>query len=243
MKRLSLILPTYNESENIRKLVPQLEAFFKKNRLDAEILVVDDNSPDKTWKVAQNLNKKYGNIRVLRRKQKEGVGAALKEAYDKANAKILLSMDADLALEVEEIALLLKEIDSGHDMVIGSRFEKGSFFEKKSNIIKLRGIISDWGNKYLSLITCTPVSDFSLNFRAMKSEVWKKIKPTDKRNFFLAEMIIQAKIAGFKVKSVPATFRERSYGESKTKVANQFFVFFFKALKYAFPLQWVYRKR
>jgi dolichol-phosphate mannosyltransferase len=221
--------------------VPQLEAFFKKNRLDAEILVVDDNSPDKTWKVAQGLNKKYGNVRTLIRKKKEGVGAALKEAYDKADAKVMLSMDADLSLDINEIPLLLKELDNGYGMVIGSRFMKGSRFEKKSPIIRLRGIISDWGNKYISIITLTPISDFSLNFRAMKREVWQKINPTDKRNFFLAEMIIQAKIAGFKVKSVPATFKERSYGQSKTKVANQFFVFLFKALKYAFPWQWVYK--
>ncbi|MFH1234467.1 MAG: glycosyltransferase, partial [Candidatus Diapherotrites archaeon] len=212
MRQLSVILPTYNESENIRKLVPQLEAFFKKSKIDAEILVVDDNSPDKTWKVAQGLNKKYGNIRVVIRKQKEGVGAALKEAYDKADAKVMLSMDADLSLDINEIPLLLTEIDNGYGMVIGSRFMKGSRFEKKSPVIRIRGIISNWGNKYISLVTLTPVSDFSLNFRAMKKEVWQKFHPTDKMIFFLAEMIILAKIEGFKVNSVPATFRERSYG-------------------------------
>lgn len=240
MVYLSLILPTYNESKNIKKLVPELFGFLKKNRLDAEILVVDDNSPDKTWKIAQEMKKKYSNIRVIVRKEKEGIGAALKEAYDKANGKILLSMDADLSLDIKEIPLLLNEIENGCDMVIGSRYMTGSYFQKKSPIIKARGIISKWGNKYISIITQTPVSDFSLNFRAMKKEVWKKINPRNKKNFFLAEMIIQAHLKGFKVKSIPATFKERSYGESKTKVFNQFLVFLFKSLKYAFFLRWLH---
>ena len=240
MVYLSLILPTYNEGENIKKLIPELAGFLKKNRIGSEIIVVDDNSPDRTWEIAEKMKNKYPNVRVIIRKKKEGIGAALEEAYNTAKGEILLSMDADLSLDVKEIPSLLEEIKKGNDLVIGSRYMTGSYFQKKSTAIKARGIISKWGNKYIAAITQTPVSDFSLNFRAMKKDVWKKINPRNKKNFFLAEMIIQAHIKGFRVKSIPAAFRERSYGESKTRVFNQFLVFLFKSTKYAFFLRWLY---
>ncbi len=241
MVKLSIILPTYNEKENIKRMIPELHEFLEKNRISGEIIVADDNSPDKTWKQAEEMKKKFPEIRVLKRKKLEGVGAALRDAYNIAKGDLILSMDADCALEVKEISRLLKGIDGGFDLVIGSRFMSKSKFQKTSLVIRLRGIISKWGNLYTSLVTLTPINDFSLNFRVMKKEVWKKIDPPDNRNFFLAEMAILAKIKGFKVKSVPVSFKERTYGQSKTRVLNQFVVFLFKTLKYAFFLQWLYK--
>jgi len=155
MVKLTIILPTYNERENIRKMVPELHSFLKENKLSGEIIVADDDSPDKTWELAEQMKKKYPEVRVLRRKKLEGIGAALRDAYDTAKGDLILSMDADCALEVKEISRLLKGIDDGFDLVIGSRFMSKSKFQKKSFVVRLRGVISKWGNLYTSLVTET----------------------------------------------------------------------------------------
>ncbi len=231
MPELSIILPTYNEAKNIAKLIPQLEGVIRKNKLDAEIIVADDNSPDGTANIAKELNKKYGNIRVLLRKKKEGVGAAVRDAYNFAKGKLLLSMDADLQLKASDIMKLLAYIPE-YDMVIGSKYLEPQRYQKRSITSFLRYLISKYGNRYLGLITGTPFRDFSLNFRVLKRKVWQSIEPKDKRNFFFVEMIVQAYRKGFKIKEIPVEFKERPYGKSKTKVLNQIGVFLLKGLMY-----------
>jgi len=233
MPYVSIILPTYNEAENIARLIPKLEAVIKKNGLNAEIVVADDNSPDGTAMIAQKLNKKYGNIRVLLRQKKEGIGAAMKDAYDFAKGDVLLSMDADLQLNAKDVLKLLKHIPK-YDMVIGSKYLEPWRYQKRGFSNKMRYFISRYGNLYLSVVTRTPFRDFSLNFRALKKEVWYAIKPSDKRNFFFVEMIVQAHRKGFKIKEVPVEFKERLHGKSKTKVWHQMAVFILKGLMYAF---------
>jgi dolichol-phosphate mannosyltransferase len=231
--KISIILPTYNEAENIAKLIPQLEEVIRKNRLDAEIVVVDDNSPDGTASVAKKLNEKYGNIRVLLREKKEGIGAAVRDAYNFAKGDVLLSMDADLQLNASDIMKLLRYIPE-YDMVIGSKYLEPARYEKSSVVSKIRYLISKYGNRYLGVVTRTPFRDYSLNFRALKREVWQAIEPKDKRNFFFVEMIVQAYRKGFKIKEVAVEFKERSQGESKTMVWHQMGVFLLKGLMYAF---------
>lgn len=176
MVQISIILPTYNEAENIAKLIPQLEEVIRKNKLDAEIVVADDNSPDGTASVAKELNKKYGNIRVLLREKKEGIGAAVRDAYDFANGSVLLSMDADLQLNASDIMKLLRYIPK-YDMVIGSKYLEPAKYQKSSTVSKIRYLISKYGNRYLGVVTRTPFRDYSLNFRALKKEVWNAISP------------------------------------------------------------------
>lgn len=232
MVEISIILPTYNETENIRKLIPQLEEVIRKNKLDAEIVVADDNSPDGTASVAKELNKRYKNIRVLIRNKKEGIGAAVRDAYNFAKGNVLLSMDADLQLRATDIMKLLGYIPE-YDMVIGSKYLEPAKYQKTYIVSKIRYLISKYGNRYLGIVTGTPFRDYSLNFRALKREVWQAIEPKDKRNFFFVEMIVQAYRKGFKIKEVAVEFKERSCGESKTRVWHQMGVFLLKGLMYA----------
>ena len=90
---LSIVLPAYNEKKNISILIPQLENIMKKKGLKSEILVVDDTSPDGTALAAEELNKKYGNIKVIIRPKKEGIGAALREGYNTAKGKGIIDYD------------------------------------------------------------------------------------------------------------------------------------------------------
>lgn len=211
---LSIILPTYNESENLKKLIPQIEQKFPQS----EIIVVDDNSPDGTAEVAH----KFG-ARVISRKKKEGIGAALKEGYDSASNQILVSMDADCSIHVEDIDRLIEKLHN-HDLVVGSKYSKGS--RAKGFSSKRQKILSYWGNKFFIIIFQLPVDDVTLNFRAMTKATWQKLKLRQKSNVFLLEMLIDSKAKNLRITQIPIFFSNRFYGKSKTNLKVLFPLYF-----------------
>jgi dolichol-phosphate mannosyltransferase len=211
---LSIILPTYNESENLKKLVPEIQQKFP----NSEIIVVDDNSPDGTAEVAQTLG-----ARVILRKNKEGIGAALKEGYSSASNEILVSMDADCSIHVEDIDRLIEKLDTC-DLVIGSKYSKGS--RAKGFSSKRQKILSYWGNKFFIIIFQLPVDDVTLNFRAMKKTTWQKLNLRQKSNVFLLEMLIESKSKNIKIGQIPIFFSDRFYGKSKTNLKILFPLYF-----------------
>ena len=201
---ISIVLPTYNEAENIKELIPQLKKEFPK----AEILVVDDSSPDGTAKVAKSLG-----VRVIVRKKKEGIGAALAEGYRKAKGGIIMSMDADGSISVESVRILLKKLQK-YDLVVGSRYSKGGSPSGR----KLQKIISALGNKAIKIMCRLPVDDVSLNFKTFRKESLKFFKFNEKTNVIGIEMILDAKPNKLRIGQMPVIFSERHYGASKTKL-------------------------
>lgn len=225
--QLSIVIPTFNERKNIADIVPKLENLIKKLKVIAEIIVVDDNSPDKTADVACRLNKKYGNIRVILRHKKEGMGAAIKEGLDKANGSILISMDVD-SFGMQDVEKLYKKIMEGYDVVLGSRHIKGGLYEKKFLKTRIKYAVSFLGNKIYKRLLIDTVNDFSLNFRAIKKEVWKKLDVHEKGNTFMPEIIAEAYFKGFKISQVPVVFRERALGQSKLNITKESCMFLIK---------------
>ena len=118
---LSIIIPTYNEKDNIPILLHRIEALGMNN----EIIVVDDNSNDGTAEVVQRLSSKYHNIHLIERPEKMGISSAVKDALEIANGKYALVMDGDLQHPPELIPKLLREIRKGKDIVVASRYMKG----------------------------------------------------------------------------------------------------------------------
>ncbi|MBN2517868.1 MAG: glycosyltransferase [Candidatus Altiarchaeota archaeon] len=230
--KLSVVLPTYNEKKNIQILIPQIQEFFKKEAIDGEVVVVDDSSPDGTAREAEKLNKKFKNVRVVLREKKEGLGAALRDGYNAAKGDIILSMDSDLSLNVKDAKKFLGMIEHGDDLVLGSRHSKDGYYEKKSFHTEIKSVISTLGNLFTRLATGVNVPDFSLNFRAMKKNVWRSIKTEEKKNAFLLEMIVRIHSKGYKIGWIPVAFKDRIYGESKMQLSRQAPLFLKKAIEY-----------
>jgi len=225
--KISIILPVYNEAKNIKILIPEIIKVMKDR--DFEIVVVDGESTDKTTSFVCGVSD--CDI-VFAKREKKGIGDALVVGYDLASGDILLSMDADNQIDAMEIPKLLSVMEkNNYDMVIGARYLN---FQKRTVTSNIHYLISKLGNQYIGLVNGTPFSDYSLNFRAMKKEVWKTINPTDKQNFFLVEMIVQAFRNDFKIGEIPIYFKKRLFGKSKTKVANQMGVFLFKGFLLGF---------
>lgn len=230
-KDISIILPTYDEAENVVILIPALEKFLRNQKIDFEIIVVDDNSPDGTADICKKLNKKYKNINVIVKEKKEGIGAALRVGYSAGKKSILLSMDSDLSFQFEDIARFLQEMDS-KELVVACRYIENGYYEKKQLTTAIKATVSRFGNKFIKLISGINLDDYTTNFRAIKKEVYDQLQLCENNNAFLMEMIIKTAYSGFKVGQIPVHFKERIYGKSKLNLALEAPKFFLKTVKY-----------
>lgn len=232
MMKVSVIIPTYNERENIGILIPAIEKLLKKYGVQHEIIVVDDSSPDNTAELARDLNKKYKNIRVRVRREKSGIGSAIRDGYNIAKNDVLLSIDSDLSFKIDDILKLLKKIEEGCDVVVGSRHIRKGDYKAADFNIKLKRFVSRYGNKVTSSLVGIKIKDFSANFRAMKKSVWKSIDTKDNTNSILLEMIVAAHSKGYKVAEVPVEFKDRRYGKSKLNLFKEAPKFFSKSIAF-----------
>ncbi|HDP97888.1 MAG TPA: polyprenol monophosphomannose synthase [bacterium] len=209
-----IIIPTYNESQNIKQLIERLLFLGIK---DLHILVVDDNSPDGTADIVEKLSQKESNIYLIRRPGKAGLGTAyvagfkfaLNNGYD-----YIFEMDADLSHNPDEIPNFLKKIEQC-DLVIGSRYATGV------NVINwplTRLILSVGANKYTKIITGMPIKDSTGGFKCFRRQVLEAI---DFENIssggysFQIEMNFKAWKKGFRICEIPIIFTDREAGSSK----------------------------
>jgi len=209
-----LVLPTYDEAENLE---PFLAAVLPKLPADARVLVVDDNSPDGTGRIADRLAAEEEQIEVLHRTEKEGLGPAYIAGFRKALAEgagLILEMDADFSHDPAYLPRLL-EAAKRADLVIGSRYVEGGGV---SNWGALRRGISRGGSAYARLVLGVEVKDLTGGFKCFRREVLEAIDldSVDARGYaFQIEMTYRALQAGFRVAEVPIVFRDRQAGSSK----------------------------
>jgi len=215
--KLSLVIPTYNEKENIQKLIKKIQKEFKNNKINGEIIIVDDNSPDGTGKILEDLKKKQKNIKVIHRKEKLGLSSAVLEGWRIANGEVLGVMDADLSHPPEKIKELFELIKKGKaDVTIGSRYIKG-------------GKIKGWNlkrklmSKTATLLAriYTKVKDPMTGFFMIKKEVIKSVDLNPKGFKTLLEIIIKGRYQN--IKEIPITFINRVEGKSKAGTKEIFY--------------------
>ncbi len=210
---VSLIFPTYNERENLRWLIPQVEAAFAGT--PCEILIVDDGSPDGTADEAEALNRTYGNIRVIRRPGRAGLGSAIRRGYDEARHDLLISCDADGSFSAHDLVRLAATAAEGYDLVLGSRHSAGARYETPRWAITVKYCISWLGNWLLRQLLRVPLHDFSSNCRAIRRTTWQTLQTRERTNALLLEMILQVAAVGGRITEIPVTFVDRRCGRSK----------------------------
>lgn len=221
MSKVILILPTYNEKDNIKELIGAIEDVFTKlSRYSLQILVVDDYSPDGTGEVVKKLVTEYKNITLISKK-KEGLGAAyvyaIKYALKNLKPDILVQIDADLQHDPKLLPEFFREIETGADMVIGSRYIFGGSIPGNWGIH--RKIYSILGNAIVrfGLGMLTP-HDWTSGYRVYKCKVYEKIGAGLEKYSgytFQVAFLRKAKVAGFKIAEVPLKFSDRIHGKSK----------------------------
>ncbi len=208
-----VIIPTYNELNNVQRLVPELRQLYP----DLDILIVDDNSPDGTGDYIAELGKTDEKIHLIERHGKLGLGTAYVAGYKymlENNYDIAFQMDADYSHDPREIKNFLKMIDK-YDLIIGSRYLNGV------NVINWpmqRLLLSYFANKYTKFITGLPINDCTGGYKCFKREVLQAINlDAIKSNgyAFQIEMNFKAWKKGFKLGEIPIIFLDRVEGTSK----------------------------
>ncbi len=231
-RMISIILPTYNERENLEVLIPMICNVFRDKNF--EIIIVDDSSPDGTEEYVKNISRKNNFIRLITRKKERGIGSAISEGYNSARGDIIISSDADLSLDPADMLRLLEIIDNGFDVVVGSKYLKDSVYEKKSFRKFLQSFVSRCGNIYIRALLGVPLTDFTLNFRAFRKPIWNNIATKEKDNVMLLEMLYKAHINGYKIVSIPVKFSERKHGVTKFKFFGNSLPFLVKTTRIGF---------
>ena len=209
-----LVLPTYNEAENVAAFV---EAARAKLPASAQVLVVDDNSPDGTGEIADRLSEEHENVSVLHRPNKEGLGPAYIAGFRRAlagGAGLVLEMDSDFSHDPAYLPRLLEAAERA-DLVIGSRYVEGGGVSEWG---ALRRAISRGGSAYARFVLGLDVHDLTGGFKCFRREVLEAIDLDSIQAHgyaFQVEMTYRVVQQGFRVVEVPIVFRDRQAGSSK----------------------------
>jgi dolichol-phosphate mannosyltransferase len=210
--RVLVIVPTYNESENIKAIAEAVRS------QGYDLLVVDDGSPDGTGEIADSLAESDAGILVLHRAEKSGLGPAYAAGFERGldlGYEILCEMDADFSHDPADLSRLVDAVRAGADLAIGSRYVPGG---ATSGWPWYRKALSSGGNKYASLLLGLSVRDATAGFRAFRDMTLRKIDPQSCKASgygFQVEMAWRTEQAGLEIVEVPITFRDRVFGESK----------------------------
>lgn len=209
-----IVLPTYNERENISNIVPMIFSVVP----DIYILVADDNSPDGTGDAVRSLQKKYPNLSLISRPQKNGLGRAYINAFNHIlkdeNVRTVTMMDADLSHQPKYLSTMF-EMSKKYSVVTGSRYVKGG---ETVGWELWRRVLSYFGNLYCRLVTGMPIHDCTAGFNVISADLLRKVdfSKMDMSGYaFIMELKYNLHMLGAKFYEVPITFVNRVGGESK----------------------------
>lgn len=212
---ITVILPTYNEKENITPLISRISKNIEKT---LEILVVDDNSPDGTWKSVENMAKTNSCITLLRRTDKKGLTSALSDGIKLAKGRIVAWMDTDLSMPPEILKALVEKIETGYDIAVGSRYVQGGgmVVVSKSQDSIFPALLSYGLNTLVRKILDSSFYDYTSGFIAIRKNVLQKIDLRGDYGEYFIDLIYKAIKKGYKVIELPYISLARKHGVSKT---------------------------
>jgi len=217
MPRTIVTLPTYNEAENIRLLIQELRA------LGLEVLVAEDNSPDGTWRIVAEMGEADSGVYLLHRLEKKGRGFAGAEAFSRAlelGAERIVEMDADFSHQPRFIPDLLRALDSGADLAVGSRLVPGGQDVGRG---WFRVQLTRFSCFYARLVLGLPIHDANSGFRAFTRAAMEKIRPDTLISAgpsIVHEVFARAQRLGLRMTEIPITFVERQRGTSELTLSR-----------------------
>lgn len=217
--QISIVIPTYNEKENLPELIDKIFNVFEKNNLDGNVIVVDDNSPDGTGHIADRLAEKDNKIQVIHRKGKLGIGTAhiagFKHAIEVNHSDLIFSMDSDLSHDPKYLPNFIEMHENGCDVVVGSRYVEGGGVV---NWGLYRKAVSKGANLLASTLLGVKVHDMTTGYRCYGRKVLEKLDlDSIKSNgySFLEEILFYCNKEDFSIGETPIIFVDRAHGKSK----------------------------
>lgn len=224
MSRIVICMPTYNEADSIGRMIDVLvkEIFPKIKGHQMLLLIFDDTSPDGTWKIVQQKQKKYKNVYLSLEKEKRGLGAGYTRAFhyaiDKLHADGVMEMDADFQHDPYDVPRFVAEFDKGYDYILGSRYVSGGSIPKEWSLD--RKFWSIYGNLVYQIgLLMFDIHDFTTGFRLARVKGFLDTinfeKAFSKSFAYKTRLLYEMKKRGAKVKEIPIKFGLRETGDSK----------------------------
>lgn len=209
---ISIIIPVFNECESIGYLLYEVLNVMSSNKLNFEILVVNDGSQDSTSNVLDELTIKIKELSVISLRTNYGQTAAMAAGFDNSNGEVVITLDGDLQNDPNDIPKLISHINEGYDLICGWRYDR------KDKLINRR-IPSKIANKLIANVTGLKLHDYGCSLKAFKKEILDDIKLYGELHRFLP---VLAKIEGAKIKEIKVNHRSRKYGTSKYGIDRTF---------------------
>lgn len=210
---INIVIPVYNEGENIRLILAEIE---KKVKTPHKIMIIYDFYEDNTIPVVKDLMKKNNNIMLLKNKYGKGALNAIKTGFESIDKGVVLVTMADLSDDIGKIDEMFQKINEGYDIVCGSRYMKGG---KQIGGPWIKKILSRMAGVSLHYITKIPTHDVTNSFKMYAKKVLDEIKIESNGGFELGmEIVIKAHFSGYKVTEIPCIWVDRRKGESRFKI-------------------------
>jgi len=217
---VSVITPVYNERRTLEENIRRIRESFLGTPYTYEIIIVDDNSPDGSGELADRIASSCGDVKVIHRPSRRGLGTAYKEAFPRTSGDLIVSMDSDLSHDPVIFPEMIRETD-GADIVIGSRLKSGGKIIGRKWSRDLLTVFSNWA---IRTITGIGIMDWTSGLRIYRRAVWEKMMPRVHcyKWDFQFESLYKSIREGFTVCEVPITFHERADGESKFSASEAY---------------------
>lgn len=232
MNKIAIVLPMYNEAENIKPLMISLEKILKKKKISFEVVAINDGSCDQTLSILQKISAKKSFLKIINHRINRGFAQALKTGIDyclKHHYQKIIFMDADQTHNPKDIPQFLSKLSEGNDLVIGSRYIKGGGMK---NVPWGRVVISMMGNHVFRQSLNLSIRDITSGYRAVKADVFKNIKLESTDFRIQPEMTVKIFANSFRISEVPVILFNRQKGKSKfnynLKTFLDYLIFFIK---------------
>ena len=209
MVNVSVILPTYNEADNIIPLIEEILTYIP---VESEIIVVDDDSPDRTWEGVEAFGQKESRVRLLRRIGRKGLTSALQEGINLSKGRYIFWMDCDFSMPPDKIPVLLQALED-HDIAMASRYIPGG--EEKGHS-PLGSFLSRAICSLASRVLSPAIKDYTSGYIGLRREVIQTLPLRGDYGEYFIELIYKAYKKGYKIKEIPYRCLPRRSGESKT---------------------------
>ncbi len=212
----SIVIPAYNEEDNIHHTVEELIQELRFEKIPFEIVIVNDNSTDRTLHVIQEMSKQYPEIVAIDNPLPGGLGRAIRSGLKNIKGDVVAIVMADRSDDPKDIVRCYRKIEEGYDCVFGSRFRKGSIVTHYPSIKLIANRIV---NKFLQILFLTRYNDLTNAFKVYRRPVIESISPLQSAHFNITiEMSLSALIRKYKIAEIPISWYGRTWGQSKLKL-------------------------
>lgn len=206
--KLSIIVPAYNEQQNIEDLIKKIEGDVN---IPFELIIVNDHSVDDTGEIVEKLSKQFNNLKLFENTLDKGFANAMRTGFSQATGDAVIPIMADLCDDLSNLEAMLKKISEGYDIVCGARYIRGG---ARLGGPRIKALLSYLGGKTLHYLIGIPTSDIANSFKMYRKTVLDSIETKSKSFEISMDITVRAYFSGFKITQIPTIWKERTKGKT-----------------------------